>query len=82
MIEIAPAVAREYAGRFVGLRVVIAEDGSVREAHVISPLCPECDRAAVAAVMRYRFKPARDARGKPVESRQAVPVMIPAPEGK
>ncbi|HXM78216.1 MAG TPA: protein kinase [Thermoanaerobaculia bacterium] len=82
VIEIAPAVAREYAGRFVGLRVVIAEDGSVREAHVISPLCPECDRAAVAAVMRYRFKPARDARGKPVESRQAVPVMIPAPEGK
>jgi TonB family protein len=82
VIEIAPAVAREYANRFVGLRVVIAEDGSVRDAQVISPLCPECDRAALAAVRRYRFKPARDARGNPVESRQAVPVMIPAPEGK
>jgi serine/threonine protein kinase len=79
-LDIAPAVAREFANRVVGLSVVIAEDGSVREAHVISPLCPECDRAALAAMRRYRFKAARDARGRPVESHQAVSVMIPSPD--
>jgi outer membrane biosynthesis protein TonB len=79
-IEISPDVAREFGNRSVGLSVVIGEDGNVREARVISPLCPECDRAARAAILRYRFKPARDAQGRPVESRVAVPVIIPAPE--
>jgi TonB family protein len=79
-IELPAAVAREHANRSVGLSVTVAEDGSVKEAKVISPVCPECDRAARAAVLRYRFKPARDAEGKPVETRVAVPVIIPAPE--
>ena len=79
-IELSADLAREFATRSVGLAVVVAEDGSVREARVISPLCPECDRAARAAILRYRFKPARDAQGRPVESRVAVPVIIPPPE--
>ncbi|MEP6800533.1 MAG: protein kinase [Acidobacteriota bacterium] len=79
-IELAPELLREFANRSVGLRVTIAEDGSVRDARVISPLCPECDRAARAAILRYRFKPARDSEGRPVESTVGVPVIIPGPE--
>ena len=79
-LELPSAVAREYANQSVGLSLLVGEDGRVREARVISPLCPECDRAARAAILRYRFKPARDRDGRPVESRIAVPVIIPAPE--
>ena len=79
-IVLAPELLREYANRVVGLRVTIAEDGSVKDARVISPLCPECDRAARAAILRYRFKPARDSEGRPVESTVGVPVIIPGPE--
>ncbi len=79
-LELAPELAREFANRSVGLRVTVGEDGGVRDARVISPVCPECDRAARAAILRYRFKPARDAEGKPVQSVVGVPVIIPAPE--
>ncbi len=79
-IELAPELLREFANRSVGLRVTIAEDGSVKDARVISPVCPECDRAARAAILRYRFKPARDSEGRPVESTVGVPVIIPGPE--
>ncbi|MEO8431444.1 MAG: protein kinase [Acidobacteriota bacterium] len=79
-LEISPQIAREFANRSVGLRVTVAEDGSVRDARVISPVCPECDRAARAAILRYRFRPARDAEGKPVQSVVGVPVIIPAPD--
>jgi hypothetical protein len=79
-IELASDLAREFGNRSVGLSVIVSEDGSVKEARVISPLCPECDRAARAAILRYRFRPARDAEGRPVESRVAVPVIIPAPD--
>ena len=79
-MDLPAAVAREYPDRRVGLSLTVAEDGSVKDAKVISPVCPECDRAARAAVLKYRFKPARDGEGKPVESRVAVSVIIPAPE--
>jgi len=79
-IELPASVAREHGNQSVGLAVVVGEDGSAKEVRVISPVCPECDRAARAAVLCYRFRPARDADGKPVESRVAVPVIIPAPE--
>jgi serine/threonine protein kinase len=79
-IELPASVAREHGNQSVGLAVIVGEDGSAKEVRVISPVCPECDRAARAAVMRYRFRPAKDAEGKPVESRVAVPVIIPAPE--
>ena len=79
-IELSPELLREFANRSVGLRVTIAEDGTVKDARVISPLCPECDRAARAAILRYRFKPARDSEGRPVESTVGVPVIIPGPE--
>jgi len=79
-LDLSPAIAREFANRSVGLSLLVGEDGQVKEARVISPLCPECDRAARSAILRYRFKPARDREGRPVESRIAVPVIIPAPD--
>ncbi|MEP6768083.1 MAG: TonB family protein [Acidobacteriota bacterium] len=79
-IDLPPGLLREYANRSVGLRVTIAEDGTVKDARVISSVCPECDRAARAAILRYRFKPARDSEGRPVESTVGVPVIIPGPE--
>ncbi|MCA1581900.1 MAG: protein kinase [Acidobacteria bacterium] len=79
-IELSPELLREFANRSVGLRVTIAEDGTVKDARVISPVCPECDRAARAAILRYRFKPARDSEGRPVQSTVGVPVIIPGPE--
>jgi len=79
-LDLPASVAREYANRSVGLAVVVGEDGSAKEVRVISHVCPECDRSARAAVLRYRFKPARDADGRPVESKVAVPVIISPPE--
>lgn len=79
-IDLPASIAREHGNQSVGLAVIVGEDGSAKEVRVISPVCPECDRAARAAVLRYRFKPAKDAEGKPVESRVAVPVIIPAPD--
>jgi TonB family protein len=54
--------------RFSGivlLRIVIGENGSVRDAKVLSPAPYGLDRQAVAAVLKWRFKPSlKD--GKPV----------------
>ena len=77
-IEVASDIAEKFGNRPVGLSVVIAEDGSVKKARVISPLCPECDRAALEAVTRFRFQPARDAEGKPMEAPYYLTLIIPA----
>ena len=77
-IEVASEIAEKFGNRPVGLSVVIAEDGSVKKARVISPLCPECDRAALEAVTRFRFQPARDAEGKPMEAPYSLTLIIPA----
>ena len=58
--------------------MTIGIDGSVRSARVISEACPECDRAALDAVRRFRFRPARDADGNPVEATIAISIRIPS----
>jgi serine/threonine protein kinase len=77
-IEVSPDIAEKFGNQPVGLSVVIAEDGSVKKARVISALCPECDRAALEAVTRFRFQPARDAEGKPMETPYYLTLIIPA----
>jgi serine/threonine protein kinase len=77
-IEVSSDIAEKFGNRPVGLSVVIAEDGSIKKARVISPLCPECDRAALEAVTRFRFQPARDAEGKPMEAPYYLTLIIPA----
>jgi TonB family protein len=71
-VEIAKAHSRES----VGLMVTVAEDGTVKSAKVISEVCPECDYAALQAVRKARFKPARDAEGRPVEATFAFSVRF------
>ncbi|HEX7251254.1 MAG TPA: protein kinase, partial [Thermoanaerobaculia bacterium] len=66
MIAVAPlSLAPEFVSRHhnesVGLSVTVGADGTVKSAKVISEVCPECDRAALEAIRRSRFKPAMDA---------------------
>jgi TonB family protein len=75
-LELAPEIAARHRGESVGLIVTVAEDGSVKKASVISEVCPECDRAALEAVKKFRFKPARDAGGRPVEATIAIPIRL------
>jgi TonB family protein len=74
-IVLPPDLSASCAGRTVGLHLVIAEDGSLRSAKVISTsTVPGCDEATLDAVKRYRFKPALDTEEKPIEGRLLISV--------
>lgn len=68
-----------HAGEAVGLSVTVGTDGRVKSARVISDVCPECDRAALESVRRFRFRPARNAAGNPIEAAIAISIRIPQP---
>jgi TonB family protein len=74
---LAPEIASRHHNEAVGLTVTVGVDGSVKSAKVSLEVCPECDRAALDAVRRSRFKPALDADGKPMESTIPIAVRIP-----
>jgi len=58
------------------LRVLISENGKVLSASVISSeVTNPLEKAAIAAVMRFRFKPARQ-RMKPVRAAVAIPIRF------
>src|SRR5262249_39564874 len=61
----------------IGMVVVIATDGSLKSARVISPVCPECARAALEPLPRYRSRPARAAKGNPVGGPLGSAIRIP-----
>jgi len=65
----------------VVLLVIIGADGVVKDVSVAQSAGPALDAAAIAAVVRWRFKPAtRD--GEPEEARVRIPFRFaPAPEG-
>jgi len=68
-----PEEARESGVQGVVLvQVLVIEDGSVADWKIVNSI-PLLDEAAVAAVLQWRFKPARTA-GKPVAVWVAVPV--------
>ena len=75
-LELAPDIAAKHRGESVGLIVTVGEDGTVKKANVISEVCPECDRAALDAIRKFKFKPARDAEGRPVEATIAIPLRL------
>jgi TonB family protein len=72
----APAeLAAACAGRVVGVSLVVAEDGSLASAKVISSSgMAACDEVVLSSVRRARYRPATAADGKPVEGRFAVSV--------
>lgn len=63
-------------GRTVSVSLLVGEDGRVKTSRVLSAVPPECGRAALQAVERYVFRPAVDARGRPVEAATAVSVEL------
>jgi len=65
------------AGVHVNVSLVVTADGTVRQCKVLTPTGPECEQAAKAVALRYRFKPALDAQGKPVETTIAAAVDFP-----
>jgi serine/threonine-protein kinase len=75
-LALAPEITAKHRGESVGLSVTVAEDGTVKRATVISEVCPECDLAALEAAKRFRFKPARDAEGRPVEATMALSIRL------
>lgn len=63
-------------GKFSGIAVVsmiVDTNGKPEQVHVVKPLGPEFDKAAVAAVKQYRFRPALQ-NGKPVPVKVNVEV--------
>ncbi len=75
-IALSPAQERECSGQVVGVSVVIGEDGSLKSRHVISPVSPACDALALEALAKYRFRPARDERGQPIEGRFGLSIRF------
>jgi len=70
-------IAGEYAGKRVSFSVVIGPDGALKHYRAIEkadPPCPQCDAAAEAALKKYKFSPAKDVDGNPMESSFAVSV--------
>ncbi|WP_005035677.1 protein kinase domain-containing protein [Holophaga foetida] len=65
------------AGSRVTISLDIREDGTVKACRVISPARPECAEAARTLGMRYRFKPAMDAEGKPIATTVAATIDFP-----
>ncbi len=73
---LSPAQERECGGQVVGISVVIGEDGSLKSRHVISPVSPACDALALEALSKYRFRPARDEQGQPIEGRFGLAIRF------
>ena len=75
-VTLSPELAAECGGRSVGVSVVVDEAGSLKSTKVISPVSAGCDAAALDALRRYKFKPALDEEGKPIEARFSFAVRF------
>ena len=71
----APSVA--CAGLRINVSLRVAEDGTVAACKVLTATRPDCAEAAKAVALRYRFKPALDAQGQPLETTIAAAVDFP-----
>ncbi len=76
-LSLAASVGAAYRNETIGMVAVIGADGKLLNARVIKPVCPECDRAALDAVRRYRFRPGTDVKGNPIESSFGFTIRIP-----
>jgi serine/threonine-protein kinase len=72
-----PVGSAECAGQKVNVALLVGEDGSVKSCKILSKVSATCAEAARAAAMRYRFRPAMDAQGKPLETSIAAAVDFP-----
>ncbi len=74
--ELPPELASACAGEVVSLSLVIDEHGSVTSVKILSEARDECAEVAREAVRRYRYQPALDRLGRPVEAAVAVAVQF------
>lgn len=59
----------------VYIKAFVDENGKVQKAEVIKGIGAGCDEAAIAAVMKTKFKPGKQ-RGKPVKVQVSIPVLF------
>jgi len=65
------------SGARITVSLQVGEDGLVRACRVLSQAPPECAEAARRVALRYRFKPALDAEGKPLAATVAASIDFP-----
>jgi TonB family protein len=65
----------------VEVTLIVDEQGVVKDARVVKEGAAELDRAAVAILSKWRFRPGRK-DGRPVASRLVVPVVFSIPDGE
>ena len=76
-LKLSAEAAATHHNESIGMLVIVDADGKLKTARVLSPVCPECDRAALDAVSRFRFRAAKDAKGNPVEGSFGFSIRIP-----
>jgi TonB family protein len=81
-ISTPPPVYPEPAARarirgIVILEIVVDRDGHIAEGRVLKPLPLGLDQAAIDAVRKWRYEPARDGSGNPVPSIFSVTIPMP-----
>lgn len=59
----------------VYIKAFVDETGTVKKAEVIKGIGAGCDEAAMAAVMKTKFKPGKQ-RGKPVRVQVSIPILF------
>ncbi len=75
--QVAPQPVPGCAGLQVKVTLTVGEDGAVKACRILSPQPPaECGEAARRLALLYRFKPALDAQGRPVEATVASVVFF------
>lgn len=80
LLETSPVALRAgspCAGTRVNVSITVGEDGLAKACRVLGSVPPECAAAAREAALRFRFKPALDAQGRPVEAPLATEVVLP-----
>jgi serine/threonine-protein kinase len=72
-----PAVPSACLGVKVAVSLVVGEDGTVKSCRLLSPVAPECAAAARAVALAFRYRPALDGEGRPIESTVAAAIDFP-----
>ncbi len=58
----------------IKVEATVGKEGNVIEAVAVDPLDPELAQSAVEAVKQWKFKPATDKKGKPVQVKMTVSI--------
>lgn len=71
------SVSSACLGTKVAVSLVVGEDGAVKSCRVLSHVAPECAETAKALALAFRYRPALDGEGKPIESTVAAAIDFP-----